>query len=184
MYSYDNNVMCPSGYILRKGYKTRRGTTVKPSCIKNRGKPGKGPKLFPKLKKGLLTEYGYSSKDSLSIRHRALKRAMKAYGKGNLANKLNSVYILNRNTNPRIASIFKKDQEWVSSQNSASLRRSPRRRSTKRRSTKRRSRRRSRRRSTKRRSRRRSAKRRSAKRRSRRRSTKRRSRSIRRYYMI
>ena len=41
---------CPKGKILRKGYTTKKGVKVEPKCIKDQGKPGKGPKIFPEIK--------------------------------------------------------------------------------------------------------------------------------------
>jgi len=113
MYYYDGRMMCPRGYIMRSGYTTRNDVVVKPTCIKDRGKKGKGPKLIPPLKKGLLTKYGYSSKESTQKRHAALKKAAREYGAGNLVQKLNAIYVLNRNTNPKVAAIFNRDKKWV-----------------------------------------------------------------------
>ena len=51
---------CKSGKILRKSYTTKKGIKVKASCIKDRGKKGKGPKTLPKIKTDMsLGEYGY-----------------------------------------------------------------------------------------------------------------------------
>jgi len=113
MYYYDGRMMCPRGYILRSGYTTKNNVVVRPTCVKDMGKKGKGPKLIPKLKKGLLTKYGYSSKETTQKRHSALKKAAKEYGAGNLVQKLNSIYVLNRGTNPKVAATFNKDKKWV-----------------------------------------------------------------------
>lgn len=88
---------CPPGKILRKSYtrkshvrKSRgRGqsrvkgshvkkTKVPATCVKDRGKPGKGPKTLPKFSGKLkLTRYGYSTDKSASARHDALVKASK-----------------------------------------------------------------------------------------------------------
>ena len=73
---------------MRSGYVTKRGVVVKPSMVKNMGRPGKG---FPgggigKLKSGVLGKYGYSKVTTLTKRQRhvALNKAIRGmmYGKG------------------------------------------------------------------------------------------------------
>ena len=94
---------CPKGKIRRKSYvrrshmrqpyrsksksKSKRKsvmgsyvdrTRVKSRCIKDRGKPGKGPKTLPPIgKKGFLRRHGYSVKKTVAQRERSLKRASK-----------------------------------------------------------------------------------------------------------
>ena len=55
---------CKRGEIKKAGYTTKRGVQVPPTCIKDRGAPGKGPKVIPKLKEGAMM--GYSTKDKES----------------------------------------------------------------------------------------------------------------------
>lgn len=116
---------CKRGEILRKGYKRRgytrangtkvKATTVKAGCIKDRGKKGKGPKLITDLKKGTLTQYGYSSKYRLvGERRPALKKAIKNLGALRVQRKLNAVATLNKNTNPTKSKRMKADANWVS----------------------------------------------------------------------
>jgi len=137
---------CPRGQILRKGY-TRKAYTrkdgtrvkavrVKANCILDKGLPGKGPKVIPKLRKGLLTQYGYHATDTVAKRHLALDKAVKAYGGASVIRKLNAIYVLNRNTNPSMAAKFKVDRNWVSKKYASMKRRSPRK-STRRKSPKR-----------------------------------------------
>jgi hypothetical protein len=118
---------CPPGKILREGYtatrkkKTligrllKRGTTyrVKPTCIKNKGAPGKGPAVIGPLKQGDLTSKGYSSKNSASQRHAALAQAVGAYGRLSTLRKLNAIAVLNKNVAPSRAKTFKTDRDWV-----------------------------------------------------------------------
>lgn len=98
--------VCPTGTILRKGG----------GCIKNRGKPGKGPKLFV-LKKGELGKFGYMNvvHKSMKERHIALMKSLRSKKETplQLFRRLNALYILNRLTNPKVAGIFKKDRDWV-----------------------------------------------------------------------
>ena len=139
------NRQCPPGYILRRGYTRkyrsslahsgftvrRKGKvyTVRPktqsirvsaSCVKDRGLPGKGPALgegFGKLRKGDLVKYGYQYRLSDALRHRALKKAVKQYGKSTVYHKLNAVAKLSKRTAPDASNIFARDRNWVKQQN-------------------------------------------------------------------
>lgn len=71
------------------------------------------PKKIPPLKKGLLTSLGYSTKESATLRHIALNKAIKQYGQGNIVNKLNAVSTLTKNTNPKVSETFKRDMKYV-----------------------------------------------------------------------
>ncbi len=132
---------CPKGYIMRRGYtrkfrpsvKTsgftvrRKGTMytvrpkantirVPPSCIKDRGLPGKGPKNsegIGKLRKGELIKYGYQYRLSDSLRQSALKKAIKRYGPLSVYRKLDAVAKLSIRTAPDAAKIFTRDRNWV-----------------------------------------------------------------------
>jgi hypothetical protein len=137
------NTDCPTGYILRKGYTRkfrpsivtsgytvrRKGKlyTVRPKtntikvnagCIKNRGLPGKGPREgegIGKLRKGDLIRYGYQYRLSDTLREKALKKAIKAYGPLTVYRKLNAVAKLSVRTAPDASKIFAKDREWIRS---------------------------------------------------------------------
>ena len=118
---------CPPGKILRQGYiatrkkKTligrllKRGTTyrVNPTCINNKGAPGKGPAVIGPLKTGELKAVGYDATDSASQRHAALAKAVGSYGRLSTLRKLNAVAVLNKNTSPTRAKTFKTDRNWV-----------------------------------------------------------------------
>jgi len=126
---------CPKGEILRKGYKrgayTRENgtyvhsTIVPPDCVKNQGKPGKGPKLI-KINPvdHILSDQGYDKVKDLSLdeRHRALKKVItvvgKYYGKRQaliyIIKALNARYILTKNTSPESSKVFKEDRNWAS----------------------------------------------------------------------
>ena len=117
---------CPSGKIHRKGYTAtrksksllgrmlKRGTTyrVKSTCVKDVGKPGKGKKLFT-LKKGELTELGYSTSESADTRHAALAKAVGKYGRLSTFRKLNAASTLTKNTLPTKSKTMKTDRDWV-----------------------------------------------------------------------
>ena len=71
-------------------------------------------RFIPPLKKGQLRKYGYSARGTTAERHTALKKAVKAYGAGNVIQKLNAVSILNRNRTPSfLTKVFRKDLVWV-----------------------------------------------------------------------
>lgn len=105
--------------ITRRGYITRRGTYVPPRKIKNRGLPGKGPVLIKNpLKHHGLREYGYFHVDNKTVsqRHGALTRAMRV-GKVQpvtLIRRLGAIATLTRRTMPRLSSIYRRDQHWLS----------------------------------------------------------------------
>ena len=113
---------CKKGEILRSKYKRKsytrkngkkvKSTTVKASCIKDLGNTGKGPKLFT-LKKGDLTQYGYTFKNKAGERRKSLKRASKNIEKNTIIRKLNALSILQKNTNPIISKKAKYDMSWV-----------------------------------------------------------------------
>jgi len=126
---------CPKGMIKRSAYNRKsftkstgsrtHGSHVKASCIEDRGKPGKGPVLF-KLdsEDHYLSEHGYHNVDEMSLanRKKALMSLIKDLTPVKGRNEtiryairaLNARYILNRNTNPKTASIFKSDQRMIS----------------------------------------------------------------------
>lgn len=67
------------------------------------------------LHKGTLTQYGYASNNDEAKRHRALTAAVKAHGQLHVVHKLNAVAVLNKTRNKRLSSIFRADQQWVTS---------------------------------------------------------------------
>lgn len=118
---------CKQGEIVREGYhrkaySKRSGSKVSsswvaPSCIVSRSgsHPGvKGEQLFI-LTKGELQEFGYENiKDMTKAqRHDALKQALTRIKPLSLFRKLNALYILNKDKDPTIASIFAEDRDWI-----------------------------------------------------------------------
>ena len=74
---------CLKKQIVRSAYTKKNGTKVKASGTKNKGLPGKTPKskkVLPKLKHGLLSQYGYHLNKTIAIRERAIKKAIKDEG--------------------------------------------------------------------------------------------------------
>lgn len=126
IYIYINKMKtCKKGEIYRKGYKknmkkTHKKIYVKGKCIKDRGKIGKWKDIHQekgigKLRKGDLTKYGYQNVIQLSTekRKKILKKCVEEYGPISIFRKLNAVYIYNKNTNPKISEIFKRDRDWI-----------------------------------------------------------------------
>jgi hypothetical protein len=94
---------CPKGYVSRKSYTKKSGIKVKSACVKSTSLRSKGKtpkKVLPKLKTGSLTKFGYHIHDTKSMRHKALKKALRSYGFASLIRKLNAVRLLSRNTAP------------------------------------------------------------------------------------
>lgn len=78
-------------------------------------------RLYPKtsvrigpLKSGTLGNHGYKSSLSVTQRHTALRKAIKAHGKDTVIRKLNAVAVLNKNRSPTLSATFRADQQWVS----------------------------------------------------------------------
>lgn len=93
---------CKKGEILREGYVRKsytrkdgsrvKNTYVQPSCIQDRGKSGKGPKILPKPDPNIhLRDYGYSVDKNSGQRQRALKRASRELGTLPVLRRLNLI---------------------------------------------------------------------------------------------
>ena len=128
-------MQCPPGYVMRKSYTRkftnniarsgytvrRKGTvyTARPTtrsiyvsaqCVK---KPSSGTAKFGKLRKGDLIKYGYQYRLSDQLRHKALEKAIKAYGLITVYHKLDAITKLTIRTAPDSHKIFNRDREWV-----------------------------------------------------------------------
>ncbi len=130
-----SKVRCAKGMVLRsaylrKAYTRKSGSKVHKSvvaadCIKDVGLPGKQKKLIVlDPEDHFLSEHGYSDVANLTLEQRksALMSLIKHFipKKGEMATMtyviraLNARYILNRNTNPKVAKIFKTDRNMIS----------------------------------------------------------------------
>jgi hypothetical protein len=114
-----NNIICPTGSILRKSYvriirKTGKKVRVPASCIPDMGLPGKRtePGIGP-LRKGELGRFGYKSSLNRILRYQALKKAVKELGSLSVWKKLNVLYIYNKNTNPLLSEKYNSDKNWI-----------------------------------------------------------------------
>ncbi len=101
--------------IRRKSYVRSDGTRVKATSYRtsNKGKPGRGPKLF-RLKKGGLSQYGYRAKSGLATRHAALTRAIAQGVPGlTLSRRLGALATLLKRTNPMLSKRLRRNQRWI-----------------------------------------------------------------------
>jgi len=114
--------------VKRKGYKKkayvahRRGKLVKVKAsyvpptrfkIRDIGARGRGPKVVSKIRKGLLKKFGYSTGKLEAVRHKALRKAYRAYGGVSLFRKLQLQVILRKRTQLAARATFAKDRDWV-----------------------------------------------------------------------
>jgi hypothetical protein len=110
---------CPKGEIMRIGYKYKRKTSkrqiaVQPTCIEDKGKPGKGPKLIkmPMYDVGLLRKYEYSLSDNKDIRQKALRRANRNEDNLKVLRHINALRTLNK-SNERIYKKLDNDFKYL-----------------------------------------------------------------------
>lgn len=97
--------------IKRKAYTRKDGTKVSATSfqITNRGKPGRGPKLFT-LKKGRLSRYGYPNRG-----RNALANAVTANGALGVFRRLQALMILTKRTDPAKSAQYRSNRNWVRS---------------------------------------------------------------------
>lgn len=67
-----------------------------------------------KLKRGVLTMYGYHADNSARSRHAALMRAVEDEGYVAIIRRLNLIATYSKNRTPHYSHIFKQDQRWLS----------------------------------------------------------------------
>jgi hypothetical protein len=110
---------CPKGEIMRVGYQykkksSKRTVKVGASCIQDRGKLGKGPKLItmPESDVGLLSKYDYAVKHKFEDRKKSLKRAMKRENGLKVLRHLNAIRTLNK-ANEKLYNKLDKDVKWL-----------------------------------------------------------------------
>jgi len=99
-------------YMRKAGF-----TRVKPVPTYDVGAIGKGPKLIGKLKKGMLTSYGYHPVEAKTNRHKSLSKAISKGKEAPLAvfRRLQAIGTLTKRTLPRASRIYKADAKWIRS---------------------------------------------------------------------
>ena len=105
---------CPKGMIRRSSYKKKSGVRVKSKCVKDMGKPGKGPKLIkmPAEDVGILSDCGYSLKKPHEERVKALKKAVHKHDKLKILRHVNALRTLNK-SNKTIYAKLDRDVKWI-----------------------------------------------------------------------
>jgi hypothetical protein len=101
-----------SGSPTRR-YQSAKTVRVSPTVIRNVGRPGKGPKILPPMRKGMLTMYGYSTSAPNTVRHTALMRAAMANSPLTILKRLRLVATYTRRSNPRVSRLYLKNRNWV-----------------------------------------------------------------------
>jgi hypothetical protein len=96
---------------FRPGGKTR----VQATLIANLGKPGKGPKVIPVTRPGMLSAYGYSASKTPLARHRALTKAITQGAQKPLSvfHRLQAVATLSKRTMPTYARTYRYDRNYI-----------------------------------------------------------------------
>lgn len=110
---------CPKGEIKRVGYtytrkNSKKKIKVASTCITDRGKTGKGPKLI-KMKRedaGMLGNYGYALNMNHEERVKALKRALRNEDNLVVLRHLNAIRTLQK-SNETLYKKLDKDVEWL-----------------------------------------------------------------------
>ena len=107
---------CPRGMIRRKSYSRRsrsgKRTRVKSACIRDLGKPGRGPKLWT-VKKGVLGKYGYKLDKPAITRRNALKRAVKGESYATVIRQLNAVRNYTKLSQPQNSKKYTADMKYL-----------------------------------------------------------------------
>ena len=110
---------CSSGKIKRRSYKTKKGSKVKSSCVKDRGRKGKTPKnrkVLPPLKNDIhLSKYGYSIRKTSEERRRSLLKAVKKHDTIEVLRRLVLIsnYQAKDKENKRVIEKFRSDIEFM-----------------------------------------------------------------------
>lgn len=110
--SYLKDVQRGKGVRLKRIRKTKVKKS-KSFLIKDIGAVGRGKKVIKRIRKGLLTGMGYSTKIPASERHRALRKADKKFGSVRLFRMLQAQVVLRKRIQPRARKVFVADRNWV-----------------------------------------------------------------------
>jgi len=82
-----------------------------------RSKPQSKQTRIGPLKHGDLIKHGYESviTKTKNERHKSLEKAVQEYGSLTVWKKLNVLFILHKNSNPSLSTLFLKDRNWIRS---------------------------------------------------------------------
>lgn len=117
--SKNKSTKCEKGQIERDGYsyirkKTQKKVSVPTTCVSDKGKPCKGPKLIiiPEYDVGLLSKYGYTLAENHERRVKVLKKAIKSNSKLKILRHLNALRTLLKSS-PKLYNKLDKDMKWI-----------------------------------------------------------------------
>ena len=98
--------------VKKKAFTRKDGVRVKASAfkIRDRGKPGRGPRLIPPLRKGTL---GVDFSKSSRIRRRIEVALAKKIGEKSVMGKLRALQVFNKNTNPVLSEKARLDAKFI-----------------------------------------------------------------------
>jgi hypothetical protein len=97
---------------LKRQGTTRTQRSKRTLSTKRQGTIGRG--TIGPLRKGKLTQYGYSTTSPARVRHVALDKAVKeSQSPLSIYRGLNAVYVYNKNTQPEKSKIFKADRDYI-----------------------------------------------------------------------
>lgn len=111
---------CSNKEIRRVAYSyTRKNGTkvsVPSTCIMDKGKPGKGIKLFtiPKEDIGLLADAGYALSNNHDDRVKSIKKSLKTHDKLKILRHINALRTLNK-SNKKYYDKLDRDMKWIQS---------------------------------------------------------------------
>ena len=113
---------CSKGKIERIAYdyikkKTKKAVKISKTCVTDKGKPGKGPKIItiPEYDVGLLSNYGYSLKEKHELRQKAIKKSIKEHDPLKVLRHINALRTLQK-SNEKIFKKLDKDMKWLQKQ--------------------------------------------------------------------
>jgi len=108
---------CPPGKIPRASYTRHvvsssgsKNIRVKSTCVKGSSTPAQ---TIAPLRKGELKRFGYSYKLPETVRHHAMKAAIKNLGALDVYRKLDAVAKLSATKNKQAHMVFSADRDWI-----------------------------------------------------------------------
>lgn len=102
--------------VKRKGFTRKDGTRIAPTRfnIRDRGAPGRGPRVIPPLREGTLGGPGFFSKTQ-DVRRRREVMLAKRIGERKVQGKLQAIATFNKRTNPAVSRKAASDRRFIAS---------------------------------------------------------------------
>jgi len=100
--------------VRRRAFNTKRGTRVQATTfrIRDLGRPGRGPKVIPKLRKGRL---GVDFSKSARSRRRREVMVAKRLGEKSVLGMLQAIVVFNKRVNPVVSRKAASDRRFIAS---------------------------------------------------------------------